>query len=254
MAPRPAIVLVRPQEQGNVGATARAMANMGLDELVLVAPKQQPARVARAFAVRAGDILDRARTASTLEEALAPYSRVIGTTSARARDAEAELVHPGDLPKLLARDGESTRAAIVFGPEASGLTREELSRCSHWVRIPCDLRQPTLNLAQAVLIVAYELYRQRVRLNAAETPLPVPARSDEIEGLFAQLLPLLERIGFARDDTFSSVLRELRRLVARAGPTGREVTLLRGICRRANNALDRRVGVDSGSGRSDEPG
>ena len=241
---RPAVVLVRTQEEGNIGATARAMANMGLEELVLVAPEQEPARVARAFAVGAGAILDRARTVATLEEALAPYSRVVGTTSARARDSETELVHPGDLPPLLARDDKHTRVAIVFGPEASGLTREELSRCSYRVRIPCDSRQPTLNLAQAVLIVAYEIHRQRATGISESEALPIPATGGEIEGLFSQLVPLLERIGYARDDTFSSVLRELRRLVARAGPTGREVTLLRGICRRAKNALDRQADAD----------
>jgi len=237
---RPAIVLVRTQEEGNIGSTARAMANMGLDELVLVDPRSPPQRVARAFAVGAREILDRARTVTSLEEALAPYSRIIGTTSARARDRQIPLIDAAELVAVLGRDPENTRVAVVFGPEASGLTREELSRCSHWVCIPCAPRQPTLNLAQAVLIVAYELYRHREGSESRRVEQPVPATAQEVEGLFSQLVPLLSEVGYVRDDTFASVLRELRRLAARAGPSRREITLLRGICRRAQNALDRR--------------
>lgn len=240
MPERPAIVLVRTQEEGNIGSAARAMANMGLDELVLIDPRSPPRRVARAFAVGAREILDRARIVTSLEEALAPYSRIIGTTSARARDRQIPLIDAVELAALLGREPEDTKVAIVFGPEASGLTKEELSRCSYWVRIPCAPRQPTLNLAQAVLIVAYELYRHRQGTESRSAAQPVPATAHEVEGLFAQLVPLLSEVGYARDDTFASVLRELRRLAARAGPSSREITLLRGICRRAQNALGRR--------------
>ena len=235
----PAIVLVGTQEEGNIGSAARAMANMGLDELVLVAPVSRPDRVARAFAVGAGEILDNARIVGSLDEGLEPYSRIIGTTSARAREQQVPLIRPSELASTLANDSAESKAAVVFGPEASGLNNEQLARCSFWVRVPCAARQPTLNLAQAVLIVAYELYLHRLDPADSRMASPTPATSGEIEGLFSQLVPLLSTIGFARDDTFSSVLRELRRLAANAGPTSREVTLLRGICRRAQNALTR---------------
>ncbi|MEJ2084983.1 MAG: RNA methyltransferase [Acidobacteriota bacterium] len=238
LSEHPAIVLVRTQEEGNIGSTARAMANMGLDELVLVEPRSPPQRVARAFAVGAREILDRARIVTSLEEALAPYSRIIGTTSARARDRHIPLIEARELAAVLGREPENTRAAIVFGPEASGLTKEELCRCSYWVRIHCAPRQPTLNLSQAGLIVAYELFLNREGTEAQRDERPIPATADEIEGLFSQLVPLLGDIGYARDDTFASVLRELRRLAAQAGPSSREITLLRGICRRAQNTFD----------------
>lgn len=236
----PAVVLVRTQEEGNIGSTARAMANMGLTDLVLVSPVSKPDRVARAFAVGAGEILDRARLVNTLDEALEPFNRVIGTTSARARDPRIPLIVPSELPAILGKETSQRRTALVFGPEASGLNNEELARCSHWVRVPCAPQQPTLNLSQAVLIVAYEHYLSRLEarvdddLDATEA-----ATAGEIEGLFAQLVPLLERVGFARDDTFGSVLKDLRLLAGRAEMTRREVALLRGISRRAQNTFDR---------------
>lgn len=235
----PAVVLVRPQEDGNIGSTARAMANMGLDELVLVAPVTPLGRAARAFAVGAGEILDTARIVSSLDEALEPYSRVVGTTSARARELQTPLLRPSGLAVELSEEAADATTALVFGRESSGLNNEELARCSYWVQVPCSARQPTLNLAQAVLIVAYELYLRRLEPDEENADKTTPATSGEIEGLFSQLVPLLTKIGFARDTTFASVLRELRRMAANAGPTSREVTLLRGICRRAKNALDR---------------
>jgi len=238
---RPAIVLVRPQEEGNVGATARAMANMGLDELVLVEPAPSFGRVARAFAVGAGFILDSARREPSLDEALAPYQRVVATTAARARHLPNAAVYPKELAPLLAEDPPDTASAIVFGPESSGLDNEELARASLTVTIPCSPVQPTLNLSQAVLIIAYELAQER----PAETS-PVlsrshpPATQEEVDGLFVQAEEILHAIRFARDDTFAAVRRDLRRLLARARPSRREISLLRGICRRATHALNGR--------------
>ena len=185
---KPAIVLVRTQEEGNIGAAARAMANMGLDELVLVAPRQRPGRVARAFAVGAGDILSDARVVDSLESALEPYTRIVGTTSARARDPLIPLVTAADLPPTLAEEPPRSKTAVVFGPEASGLTKEELSRCNPWVRVPCSSAQPTLNLAQAVLIVAYELYQYTVGSSTVSTDAVAPASAGEIEGLFSKII------------------------------------------------------------------
>ncbi len=230
------VVLVRPQEEGNVGAVARAMANMDLARLVLVAPQAGLGARARAMAVGAGHVLDAARVVDTFEEAIAPYARIVGTTSARGR-REATLA-PRELAARLAVEGEIP-TALVFGPEASGLTTDELARCGLVVRVPCAPLQPTLNLAQAVLIVAYELYLARGAGPASEPPEP-PAPAGEVDALLAQLEPVLVEAGFARDDTFEGVLRDLRRLASRAGLTEREVAILRGICRRAAHRLQAR--------------
>ncbi len=240
---QPAIVLLRPQEEGNIGATARAMANAGLGDLILVEPRVRIGEVARAFAVGAVDILERVGHASKLAEAVAPFHRVVGTTSARGREDLAPLLSPKELPARLAKDPPGTPTALVFGPETSGLTNEELALCSLLVRIPCSTRQPTLNLAQAVLILAYELHVARPETPAEQTRSQPHASQQEIEGFFEQLVPLLYAIGFARDDTFSSVLRDLRRLSSRSEPTSREVQILRGICRRARRELERRDGT-----------
>ncbi len=228
-----AVVLVRPEEEGNVGAVARAMANMGLERLVLVAPAAPIGRRARALAVGAGQVLDGASVLDTLEKALAPFQRVVGTTSARGRRQRA-IAPRGLAARLAAEPAAST--ALVFGPEASGLTADELARCAWIVQVPCAPRQPTLNLAQAVLIVAYELHLAR-HPRLASAPVDPRAPAGEVDALFDQLRPVLAATGFARDDTFEGVLRDLRRLAARAGLTAREVAILRGICRRAGHRL-----------------
>lgn len=236
-----AVILVRPREEGNVGSAARAMANMGLDRLILVEPAAQIGRVASAFAVGAKHILDSCERKPSLAEALAPFRRVVGTTSARDRRWDVPLLHPRELPARLAQDPPGTPTALVFGPEVGGLTNDDLALASLLVTIPCSPAQPTLNLSQAVLILAYELYQART-----ETPPPAvvghpepPATTAEIDGLFEQATGVLRQIGFDRDSSFEGVLRDLRRLVARAVPDSREVAILRGISRRTQRSLER---------------
>lgn len=241
MSDAPSVVLVRPREEGNVGSAARAMANMGLDRLILVEPAAELGRVAAAFAVGAKHVLDACERKPTLQEALAPFRRVVGTTSARDRRWDVPLLSPRELPAWLAQDPPGTPTALVFGPEVGGLTNDDLALASVVVTIPCSPVQPTLNLAQAVLILAYELYLSRGKLPPPATvghPEP-PATSGEVDGLFGHATDLLRRIGFDRDDSFEGVLRDLRRLAGRAAPDSREVAILRGICRRAIRALER---------------
>lgn len=236
-----AVILVRPREEGNVGSAARAMANMGLDRLILVEPAAEIGRVATAFAVGAKHILDACERKGSLAEALAPFRRVVGTTSARDRRWDVPLLHPRELPARLALDPPDTPTALVFGPEVGGLTNDDLALASLLVTIPCSPAQPTLNLAQAVLILTYELYQAREENPAPSTvghPEP-PATTEQIDGLFGQATDILQRIGFDRDSSFAGVLRDLRRLVARAGPDSREVSILRGICRRIQRALEK---------------
>jgi tRNA (cytidine32/uridine32-2'-O)-methyltransferase len=241
---RPAVVLVRPQEEGNVGAAARAMANMGLDELVLVAGKARIGRVARAFAVGAGHVLAGAVVAPDLATALAPFQRLVGTTSARGRALETQPIAPRDLPAVLAGDPPGTRTALVFGPEASGLTVEELTPCSPWVHVPCAVEHPTLNLAQAVLVLAYELRLAAAGPAAVAAEVQPLAPQADVDALFDQARPLLGAVGFDRDGSFETVMRDLRALAARAALSAREVAILRGVCRRSLGALERRPVAD----------
>ena len=149
----PAVVLVRPREEGNVGSAARALANMGLDRLILVEPAAEIGKVATAFAVGAKHVLDNALRVGSLPEALAPFRRVVGTTSSRDRRLGIPVLEPRELPAWLGEGSPDTPTALVFGPEVGGLTNEELALAGAIVTIPCSPVQPTLNLAQAVLIV-----------------------------------------------------------------------------------------------------
>ena len=235
----PVVILVHPREEGNVGSAARAMANMGLERLILVDPAAEIGKVATAFAVGAKHVLDGIERKPTLREAVAPFRRVIGTTSARDRRWDVPLLAPRELPAWLSQDPPDTPTALVFGPEVGGLTNDDLALASAVVTIPCSPVQPTLNLAQAVLILTYELYIARGELAPPATvghPEP-PATAGEIDGLFEHATDLRQKIGFDRDDSFEGVLRDLRRLAARAAPGSRDVAILRGICRRALRAI-----------------
>lgn len=238
--PTHTVILVRPREEGNVGSAARAMANMGLSRLVLVEPAAEIGHTARMFAVGAGFILDGARRAPDLAAALAPFERVVATTSTRDRVFDRPPISPRELPARLAEDPPGTTTALLFGPEVGGLTKEELAFAHHLVTIPCSPVQPTLNLSQAVLLVAYELFLARGSEAAAPIALDgePPATAGELEGLFSHAGEILEKVGFARDDSFVGVLRDLRRMAGRAALDRREVRILRGICRRAGYALE----------------
>lgn len=218
------------------------MANMGLDRLILVEPAAEIGDVAKAFAVGARPILESAVRVPSLREALAPFRRVVGTTSTRDRTLGIPVLTPKELPEWLAQDGLSqdiggTPTALVFGPEVGGLTNEDLALASAIVSIPCSPVQPTLNLSQAVLILAYELFLARGETPATVTAEEPPATAAEIDGLLQHAAGVMEKVGFARDDSFRGVLRDLRRLAARAAPGSRDVRILRGICRRIEGAL-----------------
>ncbi len=250
------MILVRPSEEGNVGAVARAMANMGLERLVLVEPAVAIGQRALARAVGAREILETAERRASVAEAIAPYQLVVGTSSHRERSTRTPVIEPRQLADLFSRRC-STRTALVFGPERSGLTIEELSLCGTIVRIPTASKQPTLNLAQAVLIVAHELFAARRRnvdpAGPAELASP-EATGGEVAGLFDHVDSALRTVGFARDSTYEGVVRDLRRLAGRARLTQREVAILRGLCRRLEHAVGERRGAlptdDSPSGES----
>lgn len=222
------VVLVRPSRPGNVAAACRAMKNMGLRSLCLVDPPPGlESAEARALAYGAWDVLDRARTAPTLREAIAGAALVVGTSGRPRTDAWT--------PRRLAEDGPARaaggRTALVFGPEASGLPNDELALCHVTVHIPADPAHPSLNLAQAVLVLAYEIRVSAV--NAAPPPSRGGERATagEIEAALDDLAGALLAIGYLNPDNPGKVLAELRALLTRAGPTPRETTLLRGLAR-----------------------
>lgn len=220
------VVLVRPTRSANVAAACRAMKNMGLRQLRIVGP---PADLdepeARNLAYGAWDVLDAARPAPSLLDAVADSTFVAGATGRIVPDAWT--------PRRLAQEAEERagggRLSLVFGPEASGLTNQELALCHVRVRIPTSLEHPSLNLAQAVLVLAYELHVAGAPAATLEEPLP--ASAGELEVAVQELRAALLGIGYLNPAQPDEVLSELRALLLRSRPTPREVTLLRGMAR-----------------------
>jgi tRNA/rRNA methyltransferase len=238
MLARISFVLVEPQQPGNIGSCARALANMGLARLVLVSPPDHLSGDARRMAMGGSAVLEQARVARSLPEALGEAGLVIGTTRRTGKNRGPLL----GIEAAAARAVEAARAgnevAIVFGREDSGLTTEELDACGLLATIPADASYPSLNLAQAVLVGAYELRRA-----AAVEPGPEPrslALASEVEAFFEQLAEVLEEIGFLNPQNPEEVMHALRRLFGRAALEPREVRILRGVLSQVRWAARRR--------------
>jgi len=230
------IVLVTPSHPGNVGAVARAMKNMALSELVLVNPKQFPHPEASARASGADDVLAAARVAASLTEALAGCGYVAATT-ARERDQYFRVLDVRAAAARLVAEARRTPAAVVFGAERTGLTNEELESAHALVRIPASAAYPSLNLAMAVQLVAYELFRACGAHALASPPPAAPlATAQEMQRLYAHFAAVLEEIEF-RDRTQSGthLMSRIRRFLQRAELDENEVHILRGILTAVQN-------------------
>lgn len=221
------IVLVHTTHPGNIGAVARAMKNMALSSLWLVAPRHFPHADATARASGADDLLERVRVCATLDEALADCRFVVGT-SARGRTVEWTGFEPRECAAQLVREATAGPVALVFGRESSGLTNEELDRCDRLVRIPSNPEYSSLNVAMAVQVLAYELHLA-ARAGEAEPPAHVPATAAQMESFFGHLAQAVDDIGFTEGRHAEKLLRRLRRLFLRVRPDVDELTILRGI-------------------------
>jgi tRNA (cytidine32/uridine32-2'-O)-methyltransferase len=220
------VVLVRPARAANVAAAARALKNMGLVSLSLVDPPPGLDRAeARNLAYGAWDVLDRARAAPDLRTAVAGCT-LVAATSGRAEGAES----PRDFAERAASLAAGGRLAVVFGPESSGLTNDELALCRVRVRIPTDDAHPSVNLAQAVLVLAYELRLAALGAPAVDEP-PPRATAGELESALDDLREALLAVEYLNPAAPERVMAELRGLLLRAEATPREITLLRGIAR-----------------------
>ena len=240
----PALVLVRPQLADNIGMTARAMANFGLGELRLVAPRDGwPNEKARIAASGANFIVDGAQAFATLKEGLTGLNWVCATT-ARQRDlAKAVLTPEQAVAEMRRRIGEGQRCGILFGPERNGLETEELANADVAVMAPVNPNFASLNLAQAVLLMSYEWMKQANagtlgRVTTYEAPLQPglrtrgspPATREELIGFFEQLEGELDRGGFfTAPEKRPSVVQNLRSMFTRMGATEQEIRTLRGI-------------------------
>lgn len=224
------IVLVAPSHPGNIGAVARAMKNMALSELLLVRPKEFPHPEATARASGAHDVLAGTRVVASLREALEGCGFVAATTS-RDRDQYFRVIDVRDAAVRIVAESRRAPAAVVFGSERTGLTNEELETAHALIRIPANAAYLSLNLAMAVQLVAYELFRA-CDSGAAAPALAGPplASAQELARLYTHFAQVLEEIEF-RDRTQSGthLMGRIRRFLQRAELDENEVNILRGI-------------------------
>ncbi|MDP6968853.1 MAG: tRNA (cytosine(32)/uridine(32)-2'-O)-methyltransferase TrmJ [Gammaproteobacteria bacterium] len=237
MLSRIRIVLVNTSHPGNIGGVARAMKNMGLSRLVLVAPQEFPSAKADARSSGATDLLSQAQVVHDLPAAVAGCGLVIGT-SARSRHIPWPLMNPRQTAVQALHEASQHDVALVFGREDRGLTNEELQQCNCHMHIPTNAEFSSLNLAAAVQVIAYELRMHTLAL-AEKAELEQPqwgtewdielATNDELERLFEHMQQTLVDIDFLDPANPRQLMPRLRRLYLRARPDKVETNILRGI-------------------------
>jgi tRNA/rRNA methyltransferase len=238
------VVLMRPRIAANLGATARVMRNMGLCDLVLVAPEADPLDPeARKLSTHGEEILRRARAVSDLGQAVADCVLVAATSARTGGLFRRQTVGPPEeiIPHLVQEMARSP-VALVFGTEATGLTNAEISRCHFLIHIPANPDYPTLNLAQAVAICLYEL--RAAWLKKASNEASAVSKTSEVapmelqERMFADLREALEAIHFLYGPKADSLMHALRHLIGRAKPSEMEVEMLLGLARQIRWYVD----------------
>ena len=222
------IVLVGTRYPENIGAAARAMRNMGIKGLILVDPQNpDPARISKMATHAALDVVDRMTVCSSLKEALDDFNYVVGTT-ARLGGQRKVVSSPARLAQRLISISHQNRIAVLFGPEDRGLTNEDIRFCDILVNIP-TAEFSSLNLAQAVMVMCYELYC--FSLDKAGEFAPRLANRHELEAMYAQLTDVMMRISFINPANPDYFMNNLRHFGSRMQLRAKEVQIIRGICR-----------------------
>ncbi len=221
------IILVSPSHPGNIGATARAMKNMGLSQLYLVNPESFPHPLASARAAGADAVLEQAVVVDNLEDALSDCEWVFAT-SARRRNLTWPQLDVRSSAELIAKNPQRP-TAVVFGCERVGLSNEELARAHYHIYIPTDKAFSSLNLAQAVQVVTYELYMAQQQKPERPAASPRLATGDEVNGFYHHLEQTLTEVDFLDPKQPKMLMQRLRRLFNRAQLEQKEINILRGI-------------------------
>jgi tRNA/rRNA methyltransferase len=226
------VVLVRPRNPLNIGAAARAMANFGFRDLIVVAPHAPVWNEVRS-AVGAEDVLKSARAVGEFQEAVGDASLVLGTTSGSRRNLERDLIPLTELSSWLKhRTPKRGLAALAFGSEKTGLSNEQMSFCHGLIRIPTSSRCPSVNLGQAVAVCCYELARSgfvNVRPPSPRVLLSDPANLQALVHVLERAARVLDQVGYLKPKSRSATLIKLRRLLLDLELTSNDVTILGGI-------------------------
>jgi len=223
------VVLVAPRNPLNIGAAARAMSNFGFDDLRLVNPYQVAYREAKS-AVKAGHVLQNSREYDTLAEAVSDCRLVIGTTSIGHRALQHPLRRPEYGGRIIRKQMQSARVALLFGSEKFGLGNEDMSYC-HWLmRIPTREEHGSMNLGQAVAVCLYELVRNPAKASAKPDK-RIPVKGEDVERFTSLLTTILDKSGYVHERVASSTLMKTRRLVRRLNLSAHDAEIWLGMLR-----------------------
>lgn len=227
------IILCQTSHPGNIGSVARAMKNMGLSDLRLVAPLQFPHPKALELASGADDLLEQAQVFQTLEPALADCQWLYGTSARQRVHPWPQVTVKGAVPGIMQAIQNKQTVGILFGPERTGLSNEALQRCDFHLTIPSNPAYPSLNLAQAVQILTYEIYQmveEKTHLtNVAD--LGEKATASEIAGLVEHCKRTAQSLGFMDPEHPKKLMPRLQRLIAKSQLEKEEINILRGFLR-----------------------
>ena len=225
------IVLQTPIYPGNIGSAARAIQNMGIGGLVVVDPQNfDRTKVLKMATHAASDVVERIEICDTLKTALAPYNYVVGTT-ARLGGERLNITTPSKLAASLVSLSRNNRIAILFGPEDRGLSNKDIRYCHALVNIP-TAEFSSLNLAQAVMIMCYEIFIAGGEENTKFAPRL--ASRHELDGMYDQLKDILVRISYINPENPDYWTNKLRHFFTRLQLRAKEVSIIRGICRQIN--------------------
>lgn len=225
------VILNKPRYPENIGAAARAVRNMGIQRLAVVQPENPLEDRIRMMATHAaGDVVDRMATFDSLADALKDCQYVVGTT-ARLGGQRQNVLNPDMMARKLIPISRENEIAMVFGPEDRGLTNDELRLCHALINIP-TAEFSSLNLAQAVMVVCYELFKADER--EPGPAVPRLANRHELDSMYDQLKDILVRISYINPENPEYWLNHMRQFLTRIHLRAREVSIIRGLCRQVD--------------------
>lgn len=239
--PNLSVILVSPQGDANIGASARAMKNFGFHDLRLVDPVDYMTRAAYTWAVDARDVLNDATTYDSLDAALHDISYAAAFTRRLGRQRRRHMTL-SEAASRVAALGDRGRAAIIFGPEDSGLSNEQIGHADAIISIPTSADLPSLNLAQAVLLACYEIYRRLNKtIDKGESTSWRFASREEFLPVLKKLDNALSALRYENTKTGplkSKILNQFEKLFGRAGLTGRDIRMFEGLLARIEKMID----------------
>ncbi len=223
------IVLNKPKYPGNVGSVARCAGNMGIKKISVVGNRDLATEEMKQMATHfAAGIVDRIQHFDELDEALARFQYIVGTTSRRG-SARGPVVSPREMAARIVDMSQENEVALLIGPEDTGLSNDDLRFCHLLVTIPTSKHNKSINLSHAAMVLCYEIFVAHMEPLEAFTPRL--AASAELEGMYDHMKALLMKIGFLNPENPEFWMMHIRRFLSRTNLFSKEVKIIRGVCR-----------------------